>query len=234
MRFSLTLLISERAEVSTIPMSESGAAVKELLLACFLFYYRDFSSWSSSFLFFSLFSGKASSFNYCWNGDRVSLAYSRSLFTSSLLPKHLFTEDNACYARKWDWLVPCVGFAYVAAQTPGEGSVETFPDIYIILLPYVSLLDGSEDPNQDISALLAKYSSNPESEPQLKLLLPLIASCFGGNKTVNETIEELKKHHLSSDATLIITEFSTFYEQWQSEPRRVLQGLEKELPFRSA
>ncbi|KAH7855531.1 hypothetical protein Vadar_025903 [Vaccinium darrowii] len=78
---------------------------------------------------------------------------------------------------------------------------ETFPYIYIILLPYFSLLDSSEDPNQDISAPLAKYSSNPESEPQLKLLLPLIASCFGGNKYVNETIEELKKHQLSTDAT---------------------------------
>ncbi|KAH7854813.1 hypothetical protein Vadar_018038 [Vaccinium darrowii] len=71
---------------------------------------------------------------------------------------------------------------------------ETFPYTYIILLPYFSLLDSSEDPNQDISAPLAKYSSNPESEPQLKLLLPLIASCCGGNKSVNETIEELKKH----------------------------------------
>lgn len=78
---------------------------------------------------------------------------------------------------------------------------ETFPSIYIILLPYVSCLYSSEDPNEDISSLLAKYSSNPESEPQLKLLLPLIASSFGGNKSVNETIQELKKHQLSTDAT---------------------------------
>lgn len=49
--------------------------------------------------------------------------------------------------------------------------------------------------------ILAKFSGTPDSEAQLKLLLPQITSSFGANKSVIETIEELKKHQLSSDAT---------------------------------
>ena len=60
---------------------------------------------------------------------------------------------------------------------------------------------SSHDPHEVIRALLAKYSSDPESEPQLKLLLPQIVSSFGGNKSVHEIIEELKRHQLSTDAT---------------------------------
>ena len=47
--------------------------------------------------------------------------------------------------------------------------------------------------------LLARYESNPESEAPLKLLLPQIASTFGGDKSVTETIEELRKHQSSTD-----------------------------------
>lgn len=60
---------------------------------------------------------------------------------------------------------------------------------------------SSEDPDQDIKALLGKFSSNPDTEAQQKLFLPLIISSFGANKSVTETVEELKKHQQSSDAT---------------------------------
>ena len=64
---------------------------------------------------------------------------------------------------------------------------------------YIIYLDSSEDPHKDVAAVVSKYSSQPESEPQLKLLLPHIASTFGANKSVSEIYTELRKHQQSSD-----------------------------------
>lgn len=89
---------------------------------------------------------------------------------------------------------------------------------------------SSEDPHQDIKTLLAKYSSNPESEPQLKLLLPHIISSFGASKSVNETIEELKKHQLSSESAgmfistngiLLVCKFNVHSSFWCSLRLRI-------------
>ena len=70
---------------------------------------------------------------------------------------------------------------------------------------------SSDDPHQDIKALLARFSGNPESESQLKLLLPHIVSSFGANKSVKETIEELKKHQLSGEAAGMFKYQLVFY-----------------------
>lgn len=62
-------------------------------------------------------------------------------------------------------------------------------------------MHSSDDPHKDVQATLAAYSRQPESESQLKLLLPQISSSFKVHKPVAEIIEELKKHQQSSDST---------------------------------
>ncbi|XP_077225193.1 3-hydroxyisobutyryl-CoA hydrolase-like protein 3, mitochondrial isoform X1 [Tasmannia lanceolata] len=124
-------------------------------------------------------------------------------------------------------LFPDVGFAYIAAGSPGGGAVGAYlgmtgkrisspaDALYIGLgthyVPSGNLgslknallgLIFSDDLHKDVQSLLAEYTKEPESEAQLKVLLPQIISSFGTHKSVIEIMEDLKTHQLSTDATV--------------------------------
>ncbi|KAI4380687.1 hypothetical protein MLD38_006850 [Melastoma candidum] len=141
-------------------------------------------------------------------------------------------------------LFPDVGFALIAAKSPGAGSVGLYlgmtgtristPEdaLYVGLgTHYVpsgdlpSLKDAlltntfSSDPYADVEKILAGYHSESESEAQLKFLLPYIKSCFNSNKSVNDIIKDLESHESCQDAGV---------SKWANE---ALQGLTRGAPF---
>jgi 3-hydroxyisobutyryl-CoA hydrolase len=72
-----------------------------------------------------------------------------------------------------------------------------------------SLLSANftDDPHRDVESLLTKFKNEPESGPQLDKFLPYIISSFGPDKSVAESVEELKKCSQSDDAagTLLLS-----------------------------
>uniref|UniRef100_A0A0D3GIB0 3-hydroxyisobutyryl-CoA hydrolase n=1 Tax=Oryza barthii TaxID=65489 RepID=A0A0D3GIB0_9ORYZ len=141
-------------------------------------------------------------------------------------------------------LFPDVGFAYIGAKAPGGGAVGSYlgmtgkrisspADALFIGLGthYVpsanlgplreSLLSANftDDPHRDVESLLTKFKNEPESGPQLDKFLPYIISSFGPDKSVAESVEELKKCSQSDDAAVA---------EWANE---ALAGLKKGAPF---
>ncbi|KAF0904978.1 hypothetical protein E2562_039243 [Oryza meyeriana var. granulata] len=141
-------------------------------------------------------------------------------------------------------LFPDVGFAFIGAKAPGGGAVGSYlgmtgkrisspADALFIGLGthYVpsanlgplreSLLRANftDDPHRDVESLLTKYKKEPESGPQLAKILPYITSSFGPDKSVAESVEELKKCSQSVDAAVA---------EWAND---ALAGLKKGAPF---
>nr|CAB3470764.1 unnamed protein product [Digitaria exilis] len=134
-------------------------------------------------------------------------------------------------------LFPDVGFAYIGAKAPGGGAVgkriSSPADALFIGLGthYVpsgnlgslkeSLLSANftNDPHRDVESVLTGYKKEPESEPQLEKFLPHIISSFSPDKSVAESVEELKKCSQSGD---------TAVAEWANE---ALAGIKKGAPF---
>ncbi|KAH8975096.1 hypothetical protein BDL97_01G138500 [Sphagnum fallax] len=124
-------------------------------------------------------------------------------------------------------LFPDVGFAHIAASTPGHGAVGTYMAMtgakittpadanylglsthYIPSTKLESLklallhADLSSNALNAIEMLLEGYKVEPETESSLKPLLPAITACFGANLSIVDTVDALKQHQASDDSAV--------------------------------
>ncbi|PIA42586.1 hypothetical protein AQUCO_02000193v1 [Aquilegia coerulea] len=141
-------------------------------------------------------------------------------------------------------LFPDVGFAYLAAKSPGGGSVGAYLGMtgnrisspadalylgagthYVPSKDLASVrkdllaLTFSDDPHKEVKELLTRYNKEPESEAQLKLIIPQIVASFGSNKSIVEIIENLEMLQKSPEAAVA---------EWAKD---ALIGLGKGAPF---
>ncbi|GLJ04940.1 hypothetical protein SUGI_0007410 [Cryptomeria japonica] len=141
-------------------------------------------------------------------------------------------------------LFPDVGFAHTVARSPGDGTVGLYLALtgkrisnpadalyvglgthYVPSVDLPSLKDSllqhdlSHDPHGVVQKLLGDYGREPESESQLQVLLPSITASFGSDKSVAQSMEELRKQQLFSDETVA---------EWAKD---ALSGLGKGAPF---
>eukprot|EP00897_Mesotaenium_endlicherianum_P001627 jgi/Mesen1/1492/ME000132S00433 len=141
-------------------------------------------------------------------------------------------------------LFPDVGFAHIAARTPGSGAIGAYMGLtgaristpqdalYAGLathyVPSESLpalrealvqADFSGDAHSVVEAILAKYARAPEGKSTLETLLPAIERCFGGAESVPAIIASLKAELDSSKPAVA---------DWA---KAALQGISKGAPF---
>jgi hypothetical protein len=90
------------------------------------------------------------------------------------------------------------------------------------------LFNSTNDPHSDVESVLTGYKKEPESEAQLEKLLPHIISCFSPNKSVAESVEELKKYGQSGDAT---GNRLRSYETSPSNVRRLISNTNAKISF---
>jgi len=78
------------------------------------------------------------------------------------------------------------------------------------------LFCSTNDPHRDVESVLTVYKKEPESESQLEKLLPYIISSFSPDKSVAESVEELKKCSQSGNAAGTCYEAFPCSAPWQS------------------
>jgi 3-hydroxyisobutyryl-CoA hydrolase len=141
-------------------------------------------------------------------------------------------------------LFPDVGFAHIAARSPGNGSVGSYmamtggrvsnpaDALYVGLGTHFvpseklsSLKEAFRNHNwsnnawEAVEDVLTAHQAIPESDSSLKALLPAITACFGASLSATDTIKALKEHQCSDDFSVA---------EWA---KGALAGIAKGAPF---